>query len=98
MTVKSLAAGLSLLAVCAAVVPLAQAAEQKVPSTFSSGELVVGDRAPTVYQREDQALHDWKRRGLRAPEEDSQWVKVGDRYVLVAITSGKIIEVQPVKR
>lgn len=100
MTVKSLIAGLSLLACSAAVTLPLQAAEstqQKVPSTFSSGELVVGDRAPAVYQRESEALHDWKKRGLRAPDEDSQWVKIKNQYVLVAITNGKIIELKPVK-
>ena len=101
MSVKPLIACLSLTACLSAMVPLAQAQEatdKSVSSTFNGRELVVGDRAPDLYQREVSALHDWKKKGLKAPQEQSQWVQIKDQYVLVEITSGKILDMAPVKR
>lgn len=101
MIVKPLIACLSLTASLSAMVPLAQAqeaADKSVSSTFNGRELVVGDRAPDLYQREVSALHDWKKKGLKAPQEQSQWVQIKDQYVLVEITSGKILDMAPVKR
>ena len=101
MTVKPLVACLSLVACLGAMAPLAQAQDapdKSVSSTFNGRELVVGDRAPDVYQREVSAIKDWKKKGLKAPEEQSQWVQIKDQYVLVEITSGKILDMSPVKR
>ncbi|WP_421547159.1 RcnB family protein [Pseudomonas sp. QD4] len=87
------------LPVCHGALAQAQeAADKSVSSTFNGRELVVGDRAPDLYQREVSAIHDWKKKGLKAPQEQSQWVQIKDQYVLVEITSGKILDMAPVKR
>lgn len=59
--------------------------------------LEVGDKAPDQYKRDEAALSDWKAKGLRAPEKESHWVKMEDKYVMVQITNGVIIEIQPAK-
>ncbi|MCR8930677.1 RcnB family protein [Pseudomonas sp. A4] len=58
----------------------------------------VNDRAPEMYQRKDKALQNWKAKGLKAPIEQAQWVQINDKYVMVMITNGTIVEMQPVER
>jgi len=58
-------------------------------------ELKVGDKAPDQYKRDDQAIKDWKAKGLPAPEKESHWVNMGGRYVLVQITNGVVLAIQP---
>ena len=64
----------------------------------SSRELVVGDRAPDVYQRSEKALANWKQKGLKAPKAQVQWVQINDKYMMVMITNGTIIDITPVER
>ena len=58
-------------------------------------EVKVGDKAPDQYKRDDQAITDWKAKGLPEPEKESQWVRMGDHYVLVQITNGVILAIHP---
>nr|NKW58041.1 hypothetical protein [Prescottella equi] len=51
-------------------------------------ELKEGDKAPDQYKRDEAAIKDWKAKGLPAPEKESHWVRMGDRYVLVQTTNG----------
>ncbi|MFC6339871.1 hypothetical protein GIR22_15300 [Pseudomonas sp. CCM 7891] len=67
------------------------------PSSINTRELVVGDRAPDILQRKESALVDWKKRGLKTPDDDSQWVRVNDKYVQVKITNGTILDITPAK-
>ncbi|MGV8736067.1 MAG: RcnB family protein [Pseudomonas asiatica] len=60
-------------------------------------ELKVGDKAPDQYKRDDQAIKDWKAKGLPAPEKESHWVNMGGRYVLVQITNGVVLAIQPAR-
>ncbi|QJQ21368.1 RcnB family protein [Pseudomonas sp. SK] len=60
-------------------------------------ELKVGDKAPDQYKRDDQALKDWKGKGLPAPEKESHWVRMGDHYVLVQITNGVVLAIRPAR-
>lgn len=56
-------------------------------------ELEVGDKAPDQYKRKEEAVQDWKAKGLPAPEKESQWVKMGGRYVLVQVTNGVVLAI-----
>ncbi|TDR39310.1 nickel/cobalt transporter regulator [Pseudomonas brenneri] len=67
------------------------------PSNINTRDLKVGDRAPDILVRKESALGDWKKRGLKAPHDDSQWARVNDRYVLVKITNGTILDITPAK-
>jgi len=101
MNSKTLIASLALVAGIAAINPIVQAAEpQKTvqPGVNNSRSLVKGDRAPEVYQRSEKAVKNWKAKGLKAPTSDAQWVQINDKYMMVLITSGTIVDVTPVER
>jgi hypothetical protein len=102
MNSKTLIASLALVAGIAGISPIVQAAQNSsdpsVQSPVSDRELKVNDRAPEMYQRKDKALQNWKAKGLKAPIEQAQWVQINDHYVMVMITNGTIVEMQPVPR
>ncbi|MFJ7792794.1 RcnB family protein [Pseudomonas sp. NPDC096950] len=102
MNSKTLIASLALVAGITAISPIVQAAEtaQKTvqPGANNSRSLVKGDRAPEVYQRSEKAVKNWKAKGLKAPASDAQWVQINDKYMMVLITSGTIVDVTPVER
>ena len=58
-------------------------------------ELKVGDKAPDQYKREEEAIKNWKAKGLPQPEKESHWVRMGDHYVLIQITNGVVLAIQP---
>ncbi|WP_347905707.1 RcnB family protein [Pseudomonas purpurea] len=60
--------------------------------------LHVGDRVPDAYKRGEKALANWQQRGLKTPKSLSQWVQVNDRYMMVRITDGQILDVTPIER
>lgn len=103
MNKKNLIAGLALVSCMSAVsvTALAQTpVEPTVPKSASSTthELKVGDRAPAKYQRPTEALKNWKAKGLKQPEKESQWVLIGRNYMLVQVTNAQILEIVPVKK
>ena len=102
MNSKTLIASLALVAGIAGISPLVQAAqtssEPTVQSPTSDRELKVNDRAPDIYQRSDKALKNWKQKGLKAPVDQAQWVQINDKYVMVMITNGTIMDITPVER
>ncbi|MCF4994736.1 hypothetical protein GIW70_06370 [Pseudomonas syringae] len=102
MTNKTLIASLALVASLAGISPLVQAAQTSndtVEHSPTGGrELKVNDRAPDVYQRSDKAITNWKQKGLKQPEPQAQWVQIDDKYVMVMITNGTIVEIKPVER
>lgn len=102
MKIQSLVAGVLLAASLSTVSVVAQAGdtpqETVQPSTINSRDLKEGDRAPDMLMRKDAAVSDWKKRGLKQPEEDSQWARVGDKFVLLKTTNGTILEITPVKQ
>jgi len=53
-------------------------------------EIKEGDKVPDEYKREALALKDWQKRHLTAPDENSQWVEIQDKYVLVNIPNGTV--------
>jgi len=40
----------------------------------------------------------WKQKGLKAPKARAQWVQINDKYMMVMITNGTIIDITPVER
>lgn len=68
------------------------------PSNINARNLKEGDRAPDILMRKESAISDWKKHGLKQPEEESQWARVGDKYVLLKTTNGTILEITPVKQ
>ncbi|CAH0649240.1 MULTISPECIES: RcnB family protein [Pseudomonas] len=58
-------------------------------------ELKVGDKAPDQYKRDEEAIKNWKAKGLPQPEKESHWVRMGDHYVLIQITNGVVLAIQP---
>ncbi|MBA1295586.1 RcnB family protein [Pseudomonas lurida] len=68
------------------------------PSNINARDLKEGDRAPDMLMRKESAVTDWKKRGLKQPEEESQWTRVGDKFVLLKTTNGTILEITPVKK
>ena len=102
MNSKTLIASLALVAGIAGISPLVQAAQTSsdpsVQSPVSDRELKVNDRAPDIYQRPEKALKNWKAKGLKAPVEQAQWVQVHDKYMMVMITNGTIVDITPVEK
>jgi Ni/Co efflux regulator RcnB len=102
MNNKTLIASLALVAGLAGIAPIVQADDppQKTvqPGVNNTRALVVGDRAPDVYQRSEKALGNWKQKGLKAPKDQAQWVQINDKYMMVMITNGMIVDITPVER
>ena len=51
-----------------------------------------GDRLPDQYRQNQYVVSDWKGHHLRKPPRGQHWVRANDRYVLIAITSGLIMQ------
>jgi Ni/Co efflux regulator RcnB len=51
-----------------------------------------GDRLPSRYRGPQYVVEDWRGHGLRTPPRGYHWVQTGGDYVLVAITTGIILE------
>ncbi|WP_207863895.1 RcnB family protein [Pseudomonas sp. 58(2021)] len=102
MNNKTLIASLALVAGIAGINPLVQAAQPSNDtvehSPIGNRELNVNDRAPDIYQRSEKAIKNWKQKGLKQPEPQAQWVQINDKYVMVMITNGTIVAIQPVER
>ncbi|MHC8391751.1 RcnB family protein [Pseudomonas sp. MDT2-39-1] len=102
MNNKTLIASLALVAGLAGISPIVQAddppAKTVQPGINNSRQLVVGDRAPDIYQRSEKAIGNWKAKGLKAPKEQSQWVQTNDKYMMVMVTNGTIVDITPIER
>ena len=51
-----------------------------------------GDHMPPYYRSKQYVVDDWQGHGLRRPPRGYQWVQNGGDYLLVAITTGIILE------
>jgi Ni/Co efflux regulator RcnB len=51
-----------------------------------------GERLPAYYRNPQYVVNDWRGHGLRTPPRGYHWVQTGGDYVLVAITTGIILE------
>lgn len=100
---------LKTLMACAAVMTClmgaslsAQAAEpasgKTVQAENTNEHYKVGDTAHDLYKQERVGIKDWQKKGLKAPQENTQWVQISNKYVLVNTDSGKILDIEPVKK
>jgi hypothetical protein len=96
MTPRTLLCALLLTSALPLAATAAESREESVqaPETHNR-ELKVGDKAPDQYKRDDQAIRDWRAKGLPAPEKESHWVRMGEHYVLVQITNGVVLAIHP---
>ena len=51
-----------------------------------------GDRLPREYRNRQYVVDDWRGHRLSAPPRGYHWVQTGGDYVLVAITTGVILQ------
>jgi len=51
-----------------------------------------GDRLPREYRNRQYVVDDWRGHRLSAPPRGYHWVQAGGDYVLVAITTGVILQ------
>ncbi len=51
-----------------------------------------GERLPPQYNQRQYVVDDWRGHGLHSPPRGYHWVQTGADYVLVAITTGLILE------
>lgn len=51
-----------------------------------------GDRLDQSYRGQGYYVSDWRTRHLRRPPRGYRWVRVNDQYLLVAITTGIILD------
>jgi len=51
-----------------------------------------GDRLPPEYRDRQYVVDDWRGHNLNAPPRGYHWVQTGGDYVLVAITTGVILQ------
>lgn len=51
-----------------------------------------GERLPTYYRSQHYVVNNWHEHGLRSPPRGYHWVQTGGDYLLVAITTGIILE------
>ncbi|WP_285423473.1 RcnB family protein [Pseudomonas sp. efr-133-TYG-103a] len=73
------------------------ASNASVQAEHTNQRYKVGDTAPDLYKEERVGIKDWQDKHLTAPAEDSQWVMINDKYVLVNVSDGKILDIAPVK-
>ena len=55
-------------------------------------EFRIGDRLPPEYRERHYVVDDWRGRNLGAPPSGYHWVRTGGDHVLVAITTGIILQ------
>lgn len=60
--------------------------------SWSSHGVHRGDRVPFDYRSRQYVVDDWQGHGLRRPPRGYHWVQNGGDYLLVAITTGIILE------
>ena len=51
-----------------------------------------GEKLPMNYRSHQYVVEDWRGHGLHSPPRGYHWVQTGGDYVLVAITTGIILE------
>ena len=97
MTIRTVFASLSLVALFAASLPAV--ADDSSVTIDGPGvglhDIKKGDKVPDQYKRKELAVGDWKKHQLSAPTEDEQWVKINDKYLLVNVPNGAVKDVVP---
>jgi len=68
--------------------PMTHAWDKNGHFTFKKGK-----KLPGSYKRQHINSRDYKRYHLRTPPRGYEWVRVGDRFLMVAITTGVIFSI-----
>jgi Ni/Co efflux regulator RcnB len=100
MTLKSLFASLAVITCLGTASFAVQAqtpATKSVQAEHTNKQYKVGDTAHKLYQEERLGIKNWQDKGLTAPQEGSQWVTISNKYVLVEMDNGKILDIAPMK-
>lgn len=53
----------------------------------------IGDTAPSIYQTPEYTIKQYQLRNLPAPDAGTHWTYMGENYVLINDTDGKILKV-----
>lgn len=98
-TLMACAAVMTCLAGTSLCVQAAEATSSKtVQAETTNKHFKVGDTAPDLYKQERVGIKDWQKKGLTAPKENTQWVQISDKYALVEIDNGKILDIAPARK
>jgi Ni/Co efflux regulator RcnB len=100
MTLKSLLASMAVVTCLTSTAFVAQvqaAAGESVQAEHTNKQYKVGDTAHKLYQEERLGIKDWQQKNLPAPKEGAQWVTISNKYVMVEIDNGKILDIEPMK-
>ena len=57
-----------------------------------------GDHVPAQYARPELAFPGWKAARLPQPDSGSQWVQIGDNFVLIKRSNAVIQDIQPIPK
>jgi len=79
--------GAGQLAVAAPVQAAGPPSVHHVDKSFTARK---GHKLPSTQKRQHIGERDYKRYGLQRPPRGYEWVRVGDKFVMIAITTGII--------
>jgi Ni/Co efflux regulator RcnB len=99
MNIKTLMACVATVSCLSATSLTAQAqtpATKSVQAEHTNQQYKVGDTTHDLYKDERVGIKDWQDKGLHAPKEGTQWVQISDKYALVNMEDGKILDIAPV--
>lgn len=65
--------------------------EQEFIADFT--KFKIGDTAPAIYQTPEYTIKQYQLRNLPAPDAGTHWTYMGENYVLINNTDGKILKV-----
>ncbi|MCU6670222.1 RcnB family protein [Enterobacteriaceae bacterium H4N4] len=65
--------------------------EQEFIADFT--KFKIGDFAPAQYLTPEYTIKQWNLRNLPAPTEGAHWTYMGENYVLIGNTDGKIMKI-----
>jgi Ni/Co efflux regulator RcnB len=89
------------LATCLSGTSLAAMAQtpatKSVQAEHTNQQYKVGDTTHDLYKDERVGIKDWQDKGLKAPQEGAQWVQISDKYALINMEDGKVLDIAPVK-
>ena len=98
---RTLFASLCITGVLLSAASTATFAIEVLPAPGTGAQMVSlgkGDRVPPNYALPESAFTGWKAAGLKQPDIDSQWVQMGDNFVLVRRGNAVIQDIQPIPK
>ena len=68
---------------------------KSVQAEHTNEQYKVGDTTHDLYKDERVGVKDWQGKGLTAPKEGTQWVLISDKYALINMEDGKVLDIAP---